>query len=81
MNLLLLGRGKTGSLTEELARQRGHEVQVLTSQQNPHASALTPDHLRAVDVVIDFTTPQAVLENMQACIRNRTPIVVGTTGW
>jgi 4-hydroxy-tetrahydrodipicolinate reductase len=81
MNLLLLGKGKTGSLVEEVARERGHQVQVLTSEQNPNGRALTFEGLRDVDVVIDFTNPHAVRDNMQACIRNRTPMVVGTTGW
>jgi len=81
MSLLLLGHGKTGLLVEEVARERGHEVHVLASQENPHASALTADLLRGIDAVIDFTSPEAVLENMAACIRNRAPIVVGTTGW
>jgi len=81
MNLLLLGHGKTGSLVEEVARERGHRVQVLTRRDNPHASALTPACLQLFDAVVDFTTPKAVLENIEACIRNRTPMVVGTTGW
>jgi 4-hydroxy-tetrahydrodipicolinate reductase len=81
MNLLLLGHGKTGSLVEQVARERGHSVDVLTSQQNPHASALTADRLRGIDAVIDFTNPEAVLENMAACTRTRTPMVIGTTGW
>jgi 4-hydroxy-tetrahydrodipicolinate reductase len=81
MNLLLLGHGKTGALVEEVARERGHGVQLLTGKDNQHASGLIPARLQGVDAVIDFTTPGAVLENMQACIRNRTPMVVGTTGW
>ena len=81
MNLLLLGHGKTGSLVDEVAQQRGHDVHVLSSRDNEHATALTPERLRDVDVVIDFTNPDAVLENMHACIRSRKAIVVGTTGW
>lgn len=81
MKLLLLGHGKTGSLVNEVAVQRGHSVQVVTSSDNRDGVALTPDRLRNVDVVIDFTSPDAVLENMEACIRSRKPIVVGTTGW
>jgi len=81
MNLLLLGRGKTGALVEEVARERGHTVEVLTSSQNRNASALTPERLRNIDVVIDFSNPEAVLENMRACIRNGARMVVGTTGW
>jgi 4-hydroxy-tetrahydrodipicolinate reductase len=33
-----------------------------------------------VDVVVDFTTPAAVLENVLACVRHGVPVVVGTTG-
>ena len=33
-----------------------------------------------IDVVVDFTTPDAVLENIMTCLRHRVPVVVGTTG-
>ena len=81
MNLLILGRGKTGSLVAEVARRRGHQVSVLCSIDNPNASALTSSQLAPFDVVIDFTTPQAVLANIEACIAARKNLVVGTTGW
>jgi 4-hydroxy-tetrahydrodipicolinate reductase len=81
MNLLLLGHGKTGTLVEQVARERGHSVQVLTGADNPHGTALTRERLHGVDAVIDFTNPEAVLENIRACIRERKPMVVGTTGW
>jgi 4-hydroxy-tetrahydrodipicolinate reductase len=81
MKILVLGRGKTGSLVAEVARARGHEVDVLCSADNPHAASLTPDRLRDVAVLIDFTTPQAVLEHINAAVRAERNIVVGTTGW
>jgi 4-hydroxy-tetrahydrodipicolinate reductase len=81
MNLLILGRGKTGSLVADVARERGHHVTVLCSADNPQSSALTPDALSKVDVVIDFTMPQAVLGNIEACVRAGKNTVVGTTGW
>lgn len=81
MILLILGRGKTGLLVAEVARQRGHEVRVLGSAENRKAAGLTPATLRDVAVVIDFTTPQAVLENVAACTHARKNMVVGTTGW
>ena len=81
MNLLILGRGKTGSLVAEVARSRRHHVQVLASAENPRASALTPDALSAIDLVIDFTMPAAVVANIEACIRAKKNLVVGTTGW
>lgn len=81
MNILILGRGKTGSMVAEAARQRGHQVSVLGAAENPKASALTAAKLAPVDMVIDFTTPSVVLENIEACIHAGKSIVVGTTGW
>ena len=81
MNLLILGRGKTGSLVAEVARSRRHHVRVLFAAENAGASGLTPDSLAAADVVIDFTTPAAVVANVEACIRAKKNLVVGTTGW
>jgi 4-hydroxy-tetrahydrodipicolinate reductase len=37
--------------------------------------------LRAADVVVDFTVPSAVLENVRWCIEAGRHVVVGTTGW
>lgn len=81
MNLLILGRGKTGALVAEVARARRHHVRVLSAAENAGASALTPDSLAATEVVIDFTTPGAVVGNAEACILARKKLVVGTTGW
>src|SRR5437868_12841547 len=81
MHLLILGCGKTGSLVAEVARERRHHVQAMSSSDNPAASALTPQALKAIDVVIDFTTPQAVLANVEACAKAGKNMVVGTTGW
>ncbi len=81
MKLLVLGQGKTGSLVAEVARERGHQVRVLGAAENANAQALTADGVRGVDVVIDFTTPQAVVANIEACARAGASMVVGTTGW
>jgi 4-hydroxy-tetrahydrodipicolinate reductase len=81
MNLLILGRGKTGSLVEEVAAARRHHVRALDEAGNANASALTAEFLAPFDAAIDFTTPQAVIPNAEACIRAGKRIVVGTTGW
>ena len=81
MRFLILGRGKTGSLVAEVARERRHHVEVLTAAENPRGSCLTDERLKGVDVVLDFTTPAAVLANIEACVRARANMVVGTTGW
>jgi 4-hydroxy-tetrahydrodipicolinate reductase len=79
--ILVLGKGKTGSLVAEVARERGHGVRALDITENEHASALTAPNLAGVDVVIDFTAPEAAAENMRAVLSLGSRIVVGTTGW
>jgi 4-hydroxy-tetrahydrodipicolinate reductase len=81
MNVLILGRGKTGSLVADVARERRHQVTVIGAGDNPRASALTAERLAPITMVIDFTTPTAVLGNVEACMRAKKSIVVGTTGW
>jgi 4-hydroxy-tetrahydrodipicolinate reductase len=81
MNLLILGRGKTGSLVAEVARSRRHRVQVVGSDDNRACSALTSEKLGEADVVVDFTTPAAVVPHIQACVNAGKNMVVGTTGW
>jgi 4-hydroxy-tetrahydrodipicolinate reductase len=81
MRILVLGQGKTGKLVAEVAAERGHAVQGLDIMENADARALTPEFLAGFDVAIDFTTPQAVVENMRACLAAGAKIVVGTTGW
>lgn len=80
MLLLILGKGKTGSLVAQVAREHGHSVRVL-DRENAGASALTGPTVAQVDVVIDFTNAVAAVENMRACLALGARIVVGTTGW
>lgn len=81
MRILVLGQGKTGKLVAEVAAERGHGVHVLDAKENANASALTPPFVAGFDVVIDFTTPDAVVQNMRACLATGAKMVVGTTGW
>jgi 4-hydroxy-tetrahydrodipicolinate reductase len=81
LRLLVLGRGKTGALVAEVAKERGHEVRSLASQENQDGRGLTDDILKQTDAVVDFTTPHAVIANIIRCAEMRMPIVVGTTGW
>jgi 4-hydroxy-tetrahydrodipicolinate reductase len=81
MLFLVLGKGKTGSLVAEVARERGHSVRALDITENQHASALTAPTLAGVDAVIDFTAPEAAVENIRAVLALGSRIVVGTTGW
>lgn len=81
MRMLILGQGKTGRVVADIARERGHSVQVLEQRENQNAGSLTPPSLASFDVIVDFTTPDAVVQNMRACLATGARMVVGTTGW
>ena len=81
MNLLILGRGKTGTLVAEVARERKHHIQIAGAKENDACAALAPEKLRDVDSVIDFTTPDCVIANIEATVKAGKNMVVGTTGW
>ncbi len=81
MRMLVLGHGKTGRLVAEVAAEHGHSVHVLDARENRSATALTPPFVAGFDAVIDFTTPEAAVQNMRACLATGAHMVVGTTGW
>ncbi len=81
MNILLLGRGKTGSLVAEIAAERRHHARIVGANENPNGEALRPEKLQDIDVVIDFTAPHCVMANIEACVIAGKNMVVGTTGW
>jgi 4-hydroxy-tetrahydrodipicolinate reductase len=81
MRILVLGVGKTGKLVAEIAAEHGHSVHVLDAKENQNAAALTAPFVAGFDAIIDFTTPEAAVQNMRACLFTGAKMVVGTTGW
>jgi 4-hydroxy-tetrahydrodipicolinate reductase len=76
MKLALLGYGKMGHLVEQAAQRDG--IEVIAVQDPVAGSRGTPGD---ADVWIDFTEPDAVIENIKAAAAARVAMVVGTTGW
>ncbi len=81
MHLLLLGRGKTGSLVAEVAAEHKHHFQVAGAKENAACAALSRGKLREIDAVIDFTAPHCVIAHIEACTKAGKNMIVGTTGW
>ncbi len=79
MKIALIGYGKMGRMIEQLAQKRGHEVVLRISRRNRHE--MTPERLRAADVAIEFTGPEAAFDNIVRCIEAGVPVVSGSTGW
>jgi 4-hydroxy-tetrahydrodipicolinate reductase len=42
--------------------------------------SLNNDAIKGSQVLIEFTTPQATMENLKACVKHRVNMVIGTTG-
>jgi len=82
MRLGIVGAGKMGREIESAARGRGHDVVwTLGSKKNAGGSGLTRERLSAADVVFEFTTPAAAVENLLALAGGGARVVCGTTGW
>lgn len=75
----LLGYGKMGKAIETLAPQYDVEIAWRISRKN--LADREPELLRRADVVIEFSRPEAALENVMACLKAGVPVVSGTTGW
>jgi len=82
MKIALIGYGKMGRLIEDIARR--HDIETVTHFTRNHpfrADEATGESLAEVNALIDFSAPQAVLENIRAAAALSRHIVIGTTGW
>ncbi len=64
-------------MLEKLGTQRGHDFP-LKIELGMESSSLD---ISAIDVAIDFSTPEAAFDNIKFCFERGIPIVSGTTGW
>lgn len=79
MNILILGYGKMGKIISELAESRGHTIAAKINIDN-REKLLTLDPSK-IDVAIEFSQPDAAIENIKWALERGIPIVSGTTGW
>lgn len=79
MKIAIIGYGRMGHEVEKIALERGHEILLIIDQND--SEKLTPTALAAVDVAIEFTTPETAFENVKKCLEANVPVVSGTTGW
>lgn len=80
--LAIVGYGKMGRLIEQLAPEYGFDVRAkFNSCNNAHGVGLTRDALRGVDVALEFSGPDAALENILWLAAAGVNAVVGSTGW
>jgi len=75
MKIALLGYGKMGKVIERIALERGHEIVLRKTSSD------TFEDLHKADVAIDFSIPNAAVNNISACLHEGVPVISGTTGW
>jgi 4-hydroxy-tetrahydrodipicolinate reductase len=82
MRVALVGLGKMNRILAQLAVERGHAVAtVIEAEENRRGEALTPERLSGVDLVFEFTRPDAAAGNLLRLARLGQRVVTGTTGW
>ena len=74
MKIALLGYGRMGKVIESIAIERGHTI-VARIGKNDELN------VSEADVAIDFSIPDAAVNNISRCFEQNTPVVSGTTGW
>ena len=79
MKISILGHGNMGSEIERLVRAGGvHSVSIALENMSPKIDMAL---IKEADVVIDFTSPEIVMQNIKTIVSARKNMVVGTTGW
>jgi 4-hydroxy-tetrahydrodipicolinate reductase len=68
-----------GREIEKAALSRGHEI--LAKPDLPDDWQVYESLISQADVVLEFSTPASVMENIRHCFDLKLPVVVGTTGW
>lgn len=76
MRIVLIGYGKMGKTIERIAQARGHEIAGRIDVGDDIAMFDKP-----VNVAIEFTQPEAAVNNLKTCFDKGIPVVCGTTGW
>jgi 4-hydroxy-tetrahydrodipicolinate reductase len=79
MNIALIGYGRMGHEIQAIAQGRGHNIKLIIDMDNQWD--LCAEKLNGIDVVIEFTSPDAAFVNICRCLELSVPVVSGTTGW
>jgi 4-hydroxy-tetrahydrodipicolinate reductase len=82
IHVALVGFGKMGRIIAKHAPEFDVAIShVITSDTNVNGDAIRGLGDKNIDILIDFTAPDAVFSNIKAACEMNLSIVVGTTGW
>jgi 4-hydroxy-tetrahydrodipicolinate reductase len=75
MKIALLGYGRMGKAIEKIAKNRGHEIVARIDKDQIEGT------LEYANVAINFSIPDAAVNNIFSALSIAIPVVCGTTGW
>tara|TARA_B110000259_G_scaffold147996_1_gene166913 strand:- start:102 stop:803 length:702 start_codon:yes stop_codon:yes gene_type:complete len=75
MKIALLGYGRMGKAIENIAKSRGHEIVAKIDKDQIEGT------LEHANVAINFSIPDAAVNNIFSALSLKIPVVCGTTGW
>ena len=83
MNIAIIGYGKMGKEIERIAKARGITIASIIDPNDKNANfrEINEKSMANVDVCVDFTRPDAVIDNLIKISKFKKNIVIGTTGW
>jgi 4-hydroxy-tetrahydrodipicolinate reductase len=82
MRISIVGNGRMGKAIAALALDQGHTIHtIISSEENAGGRALVPARLAGSDVALEFTRPEAAVDNLEKLLELGIPTVTGTTGW
>lgn len=83
MNIALIGYGAMGQIVHKVAKEKGFNIVSIIDITHPeaHYHLINEESLKGVDVCIDFTNPEAVLNNVLQISEQGKSIIMATTGW
>ena len=77
MNIGIIGYGKMGKEIEKISVQKGHQIVFKIDSKNKND--LNRKTISEIDVAIEFSNPHSAFNNICFCIKNKIPVVSGTT--
>jgi 4-hydroxy-tetrahydrodipicolinate reductase len=83
MKILLNGYGRMGRMVEQALLTRGHSISARIDPYDKDADSqkLSKEAADNTDMVIEFSLPDAVIENANLYVEYGLSAIVGTTGW
>lgn len=83
MKLSLIGFGKMGKTIKNLAEKHNHRIVSIIDPYSEEATHrdISIESIQDADVCIEFSTPEAVISNIETIAGLKKDLIVGTTGW